>query len=338
MTKRKEIITMQNSNNYTEILFGEKPTTATLWDGCWNPTYRHKKLSKNSSYYPVLKIIHPNEKIIDIDIIFRSKYPKYKQNLNTQCYNWVNPHFWIKTGFYPKLKYRRIYDAFYNYKPKKLENFLKKPPIEEDFEIIFDGIWQICVTKEGITSISRSTFNGYIWLIRFLIENTVVFPIEEINNYELWEKHIHNYLEETGCLFGDVKNGFDLLKGWHVTKDTTPEKMQNILILDIKTILNLFFEKIKPDGGLGIFLYKVYESYANELIKMGYFIKCLHCGLLADYLKGKKYCSLGPDGRDCGKQARNKKYYQTRGKKRLPRYRKATRELRAFYKEKGVKK
>ena len=63
-----------------------------------------------------------------------------------------------------------------------------------------------------------------------------------------------------------------------------------------------------------------------------------YCGAFIPFIKNKKYCSLLNEGRDCGKKARNQKYYSTRGKSRLPIYRRKTRALRKYYKEKGIKK
>jgi hypothetical protein len=328
-------ISVTGSNNHTEFLFGEKPCLDNLYEGQWHPTYRYKKLSRNAPYYPVLKIIHPDMgKITDIEIIFRSMNPKNKKDPAIKAYNWANPYFWIESGFYPTLGFKRIYDYL-------LDNVKKRqcfPVIEEDFGIIFDDIWKICVTNDGSTSIDRVDFGRYIHLIRILIENTLVFPINEINDYAMWEKYIHEYRDDTYFNLFSEEESEKLLKGWQVTKDSSPKEMRASLVADIKTIINCFYEKIKPDNGLGIFLNKIYRSYSDELVRQKLFIKCAYCGQLAEYLKGKKYCSLSSDGRDCGKSARNRRYYATTGQKRLPKYRKTTKELRAFYKEKGVKK
>ena len=341
MTKKKTISLIQSSNDYTEILFGQKPVYESLYDGYWHPTYRYKKLLENAPYYPVLRVTHPNNKITDVNIIFRpSKDGMVGKDLDTKNYNWANPYFWIEMGFYPKLKYKRIQDSILAlYARNKPEDGLKWLPIDEDFGIIFDDIWQICVTKEGMASMSREAFSKYICLLKILIENTIVFPLEEINNYELWQKYVHNYLEETVCDFFDTTEESEkILKGWHVAENTSPKKMQDIFLADIKTILNQFCEKIKPDNGLTIFLNKIYRSYSDELVSWRLFIKCAHCGHLAEYLKNKKYCSYSADGKNCGKSARNRRYYSVKGKARLPKYRKATKELRAFYREKGIKK
>lgn len=338
----KKTIIKRNSNIVTEIPFGEKPTVDTLWDGYWNPAYCYKKKLENLPYYPVLKIINEEKtnKIIDINIVFYPniwKYPKIKENLKTEVYNWVNPYFWLDNGFYPKSNMRLEDEYFYiNRNTKK---YFKKPPFEEDFEIIFNDIWKICVLKEGKALISQSDFTNYIWLIRFLVENAIFFPIKAID-YASWERYVCQYLDEAESLFlfGENTPSWKFLKGWRITKEDTAEKIQATFISDIKILVNLFFEKVKPDNGLGLFLNKIYSSFADELVRDKIFIKCLHCGFLAEYRRNKKYCSFLTDGRDCAKKARNKRYYSTKGKERLPKYRQTTKELRDFYKEKGIKK
>lgn len=81
-----------------------------------------------------------------------------------------------------------------------------------------------------------------------------------------------------------------------------------------------------------------FESLTKDLLKNRAVCRCQFCKNFFIYKKHKKYCSLLSEGKDCGKQVRNRRYYMTKGKKRLPKYRKATRELRAFYREKGIKK
>jgi hypothetical protein len=85
-------------------------------------------------------------------------------------------------------------------------------------------------------------------------------------------------------------------------------------------------------------IHSFFDSFTDDLIKSKKISQCQSCFDYFIYRKDKKFCSLLNEGKDCGKQARNKRYYGKRGKKRLPIYRKATRDLRAYYKEKGIKK
>ena len=76
----EEVVLASCSNDYTEIVFGEKPTLDTFYEGCWHPTYRYKKLLYNAPYFPVLRLVHPNDIIKDVEIIFRPNIRKYKEN------------------------------------------------------------------------------------------------------------------------------------------------------------------------------------------------------------------------------------------------------------------
>jgi len=323
-----------------KIYFGQRPTIESLWDGCWNPAYRYKKKLDTLPYYPILEISHNrnNNLITDIEIIFEDNSPIYdpsKPPLLTEPYNWVNPYFWIDMGLYPDTD-MRIEDKTWYLNRNYESGELKVPPVDEDFEIIFDDIWKLCTLKQGKASISQGDFTDYIRLIRFLVENVIFSPLEALDFPSL-QSYGRQYLEEANGI-SIYKDSEKLLKGWHITEKDNPEKIKATLLLDIKTIFNLFFEKNKPNDGLSIFLYRIYGSFAEELIKNKLFIRCLHCGLLAEYSQGKKYCSFLTDGKDCGKSARNKRYYSTKGKERLPKYLKTTQDLRALYKERGIKK
>ena len=107
---------------------------------------------------------------------------------------------------------------------------------------------------------------------------------------------------------------------------------------DARKLLNDFFSQVKIESALEDFLKDCYDGFTEELHKKSLLTRCGYCGFFIPFIKNKKYCSLLNEGRDCGKKARNQKYYSTRGKSRLPIYRKKTRELRKYYKEKGITK
>ncbi|MDP8217344.1 MAG: hypothetical protein P9M03_01325 [Candidatus Theseobacter exili] len=66
--------------------------------------------------------------------------------------------------------------------------------------------------------------------------------------------------------------------------------------------------------------------------------RCSYCDKIINYKPRKKYCSIVSEGRNCGKRARNTKYYQMNKDDIRPKARKATADLRAYYKSFGVKK
>ncbi|MFH1363319.1 MAG: hypothetical protein ABIH45_03810 [Candidatus Omnitrophota bacterium] len=303
-----------DSHELTEILFGTKPTSQNFWFGCWNPAYRYKKNLDKLPYYPVLQITsnRKNNRIEDIEIIFNPNHCKCNSKpLPTAIYNWVNPYFWIEKGFYPKTKFERTeyMHEYFAYKYPKQREKVRKHPFEEDFEIIFNDIWKLCVLKEGKALISQHDFTEYIWLIRYLVENTFVFPLKEIN-WHTWGRDVSQYLDEAESISIFERNTENLLGGWHITEKDTSNKIQAIYISDIKKILNMFFENNKPDNGLGLFLNKIYSSFAEELEAQKIFTKCACCGDYFLYKKGKKFCSFLDEKKNCGKSARNKRYYE----------------------------
>lgn len=86
------------------------------------------------------------------------------------------------------------------------------------------------------------------------------------------------------------------------------------------------------------FCFKFYDNLIESLLLKNEINRCQFCGDYFKYLKGKKYCSLKSEGKDCGKRARNKRFYKDHKETILPNARKVTRELRKWYKEMGIKK
>ena len=54
-------------------------------------------------------------------------------------------------------------------------------------------------------------------------------------------------------------------------------------------------------------------SFIDELNRLEQVTLCPQCANVIPFRKGKKCCSLRSDGRDCGKRARNKRYYSEHG-------------------------
>jgi len=75
---------------------------------------------------------------------------------------------------------------------------------------------------------------------------------------------------------------------------------------------------------------KAYQDHA--------IMQCQYCNRYIDYVKNKRFCSLNSEKRDCGKKARNKRHYQRNKERIIPKAISVNKELRAFYKEKGIKK
>ncbi len=96
--------------------------------------------------------------------------------------------------------------------------------------------------------------------------------------------------------------------------------------------------KLVKDVALRNYALAVVKSVIEQSIKNKDFIQCAYCGRLIDYRIKKRYCSPLSEKRDCAKKARNKRYYEKIGSKKLNIYRIKSQELRAFKKEKNIKK
>lgn len=85
------------------------------------------------------------------------------------------------------------------------------------------------------------------------------------------------------------------------------------------------------------FLYELIADFKNQkMIK-----ECERCGdffSIDSKKKTKKYCSLQFEGKNCAKQAESKRHYEKHKEEIKPKAREYMKELRAFYKEYGVKK
>jgi len=86
------------------------------------------------------------------------------------------------------------------------------------------------------------------------------------------------------------------------------------------------------------FCYKFLDELIADLVTQKQISQCQFCGDYFRYLKGKKYCSLKFEGKDCGKKARDKIYYEKHKKEILPKARKTTKESREFYRKMGIEK
>ena len=88
------------------------------------------------------------------------------------------------------------------------------------------------------------------------------------------------------------------------------------------------------------FCWKFFDDLIDDLTTQKQIGKCQLCGDFFEHLRvrEKKFCSLKSEGKNCGKSARNKRYYEKHKDEILPKARKSTKELRAFYKKMGVKK
>ena len=245
-------------------------------------------------------------------------YPHY--------YEFLLPDFWIRNKIYRS----------YKFDTTKESNKFKYSPFELQREAIFSAIWKSYCQLETRPIITQLEFVEILFALANLAEDTLAKPINRIDEKSLSQRKAffsaHQHPEDCGDFGMNPER-------WNKEIPKNREEVFTFRILDSKDYLNSFFTKysyLTMGNALELFLIKMFESFADDLVKNNLLAKCAFCGEYFQFQKGKKYCSLITEGKDCGKTARNKRYYSTKGKERLPKYRQTTQELRAFYKEKGI--
>ncbi|MCX6832164.1 MAG: hypothetical protein NT028_08545 [candidate division Zixibacteria bacterium] len=202
---------------------------------------------------------------------------------------------------------------------------------------VFEDIWNMYCLYAGNTSLPRDQF--LLWVLRL---HCLAYDIIDAPRAAdlTWEDTLSQYRyivsEELSARFefSDQQAWRDALESDRIGTD----KAMSLRLQDAVRLLNEFFQEMEPTSPLENFLIECYESFGRKLQRENLVLRCQFCRLFMPYRERKKYCSLRTEGRDCGKRARNQKYYERKGADRRAQNRQSTRDLRAFYKEKGVKK
>ncbi len=153
------------------------------------------------------------------------------------------------------------------------------------------------------------------WLSYFYDQLSSVFGYPKLSKIEFIEasKHIANL-------------GYE----WMTTKTASRPFLNKV---------NAYLDApITEDCYLSDFCDSVFFSLVDDMLEARAVSECQHCGLLFPFEKGKKYCSPKTDGRNCGKTARNKKYYYKNRLKLLPSIREDVAAARKLYKSLDFKK
>ncbi|MHA1919158.1 MAG: hypothetical protein ACTSWX_05375 [Promethearchaeota archaeon] len=274
--------------------------------------------------------------------IYKGKFSAKDQNQKRKINKNLKLHQFFSRSFLRRLGINRMYDKFpmqmhfssLNDRKKGWRSFY----VFDFIYYLFENIWNEYCLIEGKTSIYRDSFLLWLYRLNSIINDLFEFPFLETNDYQ-WQLRyifIRSLLKDKNT----EKYEYYCEENWAKLLDLrfTREMATQARILDTKNLLNVFHKEIKPINALERFLICFYNGFGNKLCKDKLLARCHFCNDYIKYKKGKKYCSLSIEGKDCGKKARNKRYYEKRGKKRLEKYRRSTRELREFYREKGIKK
>ncbi len=203
---------------------------------------------------------------------------------------------------------------------------------------LLENIWNSYCLSEGKTSINREDFLLWLYRLNSLVYDLYRFPFIKVDENQ-WQSRYLFIRELLKDKMSDYREYY-LTVNWNkVLKNRfTKEIATETRIHDAKDLLNDFCKQINPISALERLLIDFYISFSEKLIEDNRLIKCGFCKDFMMFKKGKKYCSFSTENKDCGKKARNKRYYEKTGKKNLDVYRERTQELRKFYKERGIKK
>ena len=244
-------------------------------------------------------------------------------------------------GFWKRIGIDRLFNKFHIERHLNKLKDRKEWGLKYVFDFIDDlmrNIWNGYCLIEGKTTIERESFLLWLYRLNSIVYDLYQFPYLKANEYQ-WQLRylfIRKLIKDKDTKIYEYycEDNWNRISRQKFSKEIATDTR----IMDAKNLLNEFYKQIKPISALERFLISFYESFSNKLRKDNLLIKCAFCNECIKYKKGKKYCSISIEGKDCGKKARNKRYYERRGKERLKIYRESTRELREFYREKGIKK
>lgn len=239
---------------------------------------------------------------------------KQEINKDFRLYKLLTPNFWEEIGV----------DLLY--KEFSIERHISELLFRKEFgscrvfdfnSEIYENVWnEFCLT-EGKTHIERDSFLLWLYRLNSVSYDLINYPFLNTNYYQwnnryLFIRELLRQKETKHYEYYCEHNWNDLLK-----KRFTREMALASRINDAKDLLNDFFKQIEPVSALEKFLISFYESFGEKLCEDNLLSRCHFCNEFINYQQGKLYCSLLVEGKNCGKKARNKRYYEKRGKKNL---------------------
>lgn len=152
-----------------------------------------------------------------------------------------------------------------------------------------------------------------------LKNSTETLEGEDLNTaFEAYFSKLHETLRST--YRNDCMPPLDFLS-WLKRLREIAEKLTIVQQLESDILNNLNHLETslpkKPDIACD-FICETFQSMLDDLQQRSLAGRCLHCRALFSYRRDKKYCSPVHEGKNCGKRARDRRYYSTRGVKRSP--------------------
>jgi hypothetical protein len=258
---------------------------------------------------------------------FSSGMPPLQSIANhPKLYELLSPELWAKNNIYPKNELALFYKSPY------------QTWFRNDFDIIFGDIWRKSCLEEGRATISiweyTKLINALFCLYLDLLLNPLSTDVGDSYkmrigcyanpNYEI------QYESESALKYERWKNKSNIIQ-------IDAFKLRVLDAIDYINEIYIKYHAVSPSL-LEKFICEMYMSFADELIRRKLVSKCQFCGRLFSFKKKKLFCTMAYEKRDCGKKERNKRYYIKNKVRILPKIRKATKDLRALYNTKGIRK
>jgi len=177
-------------------------------------------------------------------------------------------------------------------------------------------------------------FNTFAMLSQGFIDDSHERDINLVNFMREFHKILMERFAYKGMAWEDLENSLfalaKLFDAWTGLDAPTPQH--------IKWLNEIALGTLGREDALDFLIAGFFDDFVRYLLKNKELSRCSHCGIYFPYQKDKKYCSPFKDGRNCGKQARNRRFYEEHKVEIRRKAKKAMTELRKFYKQKGVKK
>lgn len=171
-----------------------------------------------------------------------------------------------------------------------------------------DNLWNDYCLFVGNTSTPRLEFCAWVYRFTALAADLLDYPLALDPLPGKRRKVVRAIVRER---YGEVYDCYNRDRWRSLLREPKFDKWsaQFTRLLDARETYDRFLREIKPVSPLEIFLHDLAGSLYGELCSLRLLVKCPVCGHYFLHREGKKFCSLFFEGTNCGKKARDRKYY-----------------------------
>lgn len=205
------------------------------------------------------------------------------------------------------------------------------------FATYAQNVWEEYCLFEGTASLARSEFDSWIYRFTSLTTDLIDFPFSSDSD---WQERVEILKLLASDPLGlhyecfSASNWDPLLEQSEITASAADRAR----LSDACITIEKFRLEVEREYPLGQFLHSIVDAFAKYLVDNRRIKECAFCPGYFPYDDRKVFCSLKSEHRDCGRRARNRRNYLNRSEEQKERNRQGNRELRLFYKKKGIKK